>query len=181
MKIIASKDLGHNKAPLLPLEIEKEVTAKKEDLTLVYLRTEPGNPDAPTVKVTFPILNGSKESPQEIIVWRATMAKCIIGLNADTGLKMDRLIKQFCKWLALSTYKSALASLIAIAKAGDIAVAQSRVPADDTHVDHAARTADLTAAQNKSANTYLTEANGRVWVQEAANAVLTQLLPHKIL
>ena len=181
MKIVASKDFGHNKAPLLPLEIEKEVTAKKEDLTSVYLQTEPGNTDAPTVKVTFPILDGSKESPREIIVWRATMAKCIIGLNADNGLKMDRLIKQFCKGLALSTYKSALAHQIAVVKAGDIAVARSRVPADDTHVDHAARTAELATAENKSANTYLQEPRGSQWVQEAANAILTQLLPHKIL
>ena len=181
MKIVASKDFGHNKAPLLPLEIEKEVTAKKEDLTSVYLQTEPGNTDAPTVKVTFPILDGSKESPREIIVWRATMAKCIIGLNADNGLKMDRLIRQFCKGLALSTYKAALTSKINIEKAGDVAVARSRVPGDPAHADHAARAAELTAAETKCHNAYLQDPSGPQWVRESTNAILTQLLPHKIL
>jgi len=70
MKIVASKDIGHSKAPLLPLEIETNIEHNKEDITSVLLLTDPARADSPKVKFTFPILHGTKESPREIVQWR---------------------------------------------------------------------------------------------------------------
>ena len=180
MKIVASKDFGHAKAPLLPLEVEKEVSAKKEDLTSVYLQTDPGNPNAPTVKFTFPVLDGSKESPREVIQWRCNIDRCVVGLNADTGVKQDALIKQFCKGLALSAYLGSLASSYNAQKAADILRAEAAlVPA--ANAAHAARNQDLADARAKTLTMYLGENVGPGWVRTAANAILTQILPHKIL
>jgi len=70
MKIAATKDFVNtkNNKIVLPLVPEPtETTTKKEDLATVNLHSDPTDADSTKVCFSFKTLNGSAESPRDLI------------------------------------------------------------------------------------------------------------------
>jgi len=73
MKITATKDFGNSKNNkiVLPLVHEPtETVTKKEDLATVDLYSDLMDTASTKVRFLFKTLNGSAESPRELIEWR---------------------------------------------------------------------------------------------------------------
>jgi len=99
MKITATKDFGNtkNNKVVLPLVPEPTETAtKKEDLAMVNLYSDPMDTDSTKVRFSFKTLNGSAESPRELIDRHKNVERAFTGLNSTTGLLQHQMMQQFC-------------------------------------------------------------------------------------
>jgi len=187
MKITATKDFGNtkNNKIVLPLVPEPTETAtKKEDLATVDLYSDPTDTDSTKVRFSFKTLNGSAESPRELIDWRKKVERAFTGLNSTTGLLQHQMMQQFCRGTALGTYNSNVNQLYHNGKAADIATAQLAVDnyqgGDPNVVANLAQA--LTDATNKSKEAYLGDAgDGEYMVTSSLNQLMTGLLPNKVL
>ena len=161
-----------------------ETVTQKEDLAMVYLYSDPTDTYSTKVRFSFKTLNGSVESPRELIEWRKNVERTFTGLNSTTGLLQHQMMQQFCRGTALSTCNSNVTQLCGNGKTADIAAAQKEVD-DYTGGDPnviAARVQALTDATNKTMDAYLTEAgDGAYMVNNALNQLMTGLLPNKVL
>jgi len=72
-------------------------------------------------------LNGSAESPRELIDWRKNVERAFTGLNSTTGLLQHQMMQQFCRGTALGTYNSNVNQLYRNGKAADTTAAQTAV------------------------------------------------------
>ena len=109
MKITATKDFGNtkNNKVVLPLVPEPtETVTKKEDLATVDLYSDPTDTDSTKVRFAFKTLNGTAESPRDLIDWRKNVERAFTGLNSTTGLLQHQMMQQFCRGTTLSTYNS---------------------------------------------------------------------------
>jgi len=108
-KITATKYFGNSKnnkivLPLVPEPME--TVTQKEDLAMVYLYSDPTDTYSTKVRFSFKTLNGSVESPRELIEWRKNVERAFTGLNSTTGLLQHQMMQQFCRGTALSTCNS---------------------------------------------------------------------------
>jgi len=127
MKITATKDFGNIKnnkidLPLIPEPME--TVTKKEDLATVDLYSDPMDTDSTKVHFSFKTLNGSAESPRDLIEWRKNVERAFTGLNSTTGLLQHQMMQQFCRGTVLSTYNSNVNQLYRNGKTADGAAAQ---------------------------------------------------------
>jgi len=187
MKITTIKDFGNpkNNKIVLPLVPEPmETMTKKEDLATVDLYSDPTDADSTKVRFSFKTLNGSVESPRDLIEWCKNVERAFTGLNSTTGLLQHQMMQQFCRGTALSTYNSNVNQLYSNGKAADTAAAQLVVDnyqgPDPNAI--AANAQALTDATNKTKDAYLTDAgDGEHMVTSALNQLMTTLLPNKVL
>jgi len=187
MKITATKDFGNtkNNKIVLPLVPEPtETTTKKEDLATVDLYSDPTDTDSTKVRFSFKTLNGSAESPRDVIEWRKNVERAFTGLNSTTGLLQHQMMQQFCRGTVLSTYYSNVNQLCRNGKTADTVAAQlviDNYQGGDANVI-ANNAQALTDAQNKTKEAYLTDAgDGEYMVTSALNQLMTGLLPNKLL
>jgi len=101
MKITATKDFGNtknNKIVLLLVPEPTETATKKEDLATVNLYSDPTDTDSTKVRFAFKTLNGSAESPRDLIDWCKNIERAFTGLNSTstTGLLQHQMMQQFC-------------------------------------------------------------------------------------
>jgi len=130
MKIAATKDFGNtkNNKIVLPLVPEPTETAtKKEDLATVDLCSDPTDADSTKVRFAFKRLNGSAESPRDLIDWRKNVERAFTGLNSATWLLQHQMMQQFCQGTALSAYNSNVNQLHRNGKAADMTAGQKAV------------------------------------------------------
>jgi len=132
MKITTTTDFGNSKNNkiVLPLVPEPtETVTKKEDLATVDLYSDPTDTDSTKVRFSFKTLNGSAESPRELIELCKNFERAFTGLNSTTGLLQHQMMQQFCRGTgtALSTYNSNVTQLYRNGKTADIVVAQKEV------------------------------------------------------
>ena len=187
MKITATKDFGNtkNNKIVLPLVPEPtETVTKKEDLATVDLYSDPTDTDSTKVRFAFKTLNGTAESPRDLIDWRKNVDRAFTGLNSNTGLLQHQMMQQFCRGTALSTYNSNVNQLYRNGKASDVAAAQlavdNYVGGDPNVVANLAQA--LTDAGNKTKEAYLSDAgDGEYMVTSALNQMMTGFLPNKVL
>jgi len=189
MKITATKDFGNtknNKIVLLLVPEPTETATKKEDLATVNLYSDPTDTDSTKVRFAFKTLNGSAESPRDLIDWCKNIERAFTGLNSTstTWLLQHQMMQQFCWGTALGTYNSNVNQLYRNGKAADIAAAQLAVDnyqgGDPNVVANLAQA--LTDATNKSKEAYLGDAgDGEYMVTSALNQLMTGLLPNKVL
>jgi len=187
MKITATKDFGNtkNNKIVLPLVPEPtETTTKKEDLVTVDLYSDPTDTDSTKARFSFKTLNGSVESPRDLIEWCKNVERAFTGLNSTTGLLQHQMMQQFCQGTALSTYNSNVNQLHSNRKTADTAAAQlviDNYQGGDANVI-ANNVQALGDAQNKTKEAYLTDAgDGEYMVTSALNQLLTGLQPNKVL
>jgi len=122
MKITATKDFGNtkNNKIVLPLVPEPTETAtKKEDLATVDLCSDPTDADSTKVPFAFKTLNGTAESPRDLIDWRKNVERTFTGLNSTTGSLQHQMMQQFCRGTTLSTCNSNVNQLCRNGKAAD--------------------------------------------------------------
>jgi len=84
MEIAATKDFGNtkNNKIVLPLVPEPtETPTEKEDLATVDLCSDPTNAGSTKVRFAFKTLNGSAESPRDLIDWRKNVECAFTGLD----------------------------------------------------------------------------------------------------
>jgi len=130
MKITATKDFGNTKNNIIVLPLVPELTetsTKKEDLVTVNLYSDPTDTDSTKVHFSFKTLNGSVESPQELIDWRKNIERAFTGLNSTTRLLQHQMMQQFSQGTALGTYNSNVNQLYRNGKAADTTAAQTAV------------------------------------------------------
>ena len=183
MKITASKDFG-NKKPLLPLVPEPTKVARKEDLAMLDLLTNPTDPDSVKVKFAFKMLNGGNETVREIIAWRANVERALSGLHDGNGLIHYQLVQQFCRGTALSNFNTSVTAILPTEKAKLVAAQQALVTADDgSDVARAGRlTTRLTELQLYTKPQILSEPNvGSLIVAASLHHVVQCLMPSKVL
>jgi len=84
----------------------RETVTKKEDLATVDLYSDPMDADSTKVRFAFTTLNGTAESPRDLIDWRKNVERAFTGLNSTTGLLQHQMMQQFCRGTALSAYNS---------------------------------------------------------------------------
>lgn len=125
MKITASKDFG-NKKILLPLTFESTEVTKEEDLTQVELFSNPNDANSTKVCFAFKILEGTDESPREVIQWCRNVEHAFVGLNQmDNGFLQHKMVQQFSRTTALGGYNTGVQPLCTTAKASDIKEAEA--------------------------------------------------------
>jgi len=163
MKVTTTKDFGNtkNNKIVLPLVPEPTKTAtKKEDFATVDLYNDPTDTALTKVRFSFKTLNGSAESPRDLIEWRKNVERTFTGFNSNTGLLQHQMMQQFCRGTALSNYNSNINQFYHNGKAADTTAAQLVVDnyqGGDPNVI-ATNVQALTAVQNKTKDAYLTDA-----------------------
>jgi len=99
MKVSVPNDFGNSsKKPILPLVPEPVKSVKKEDLTTVNLCSDPADHALTQVKFSFKGLDGDHETPREILGWRCTVERALIGLDLiRAGPASYNMCKQFMR------------------------------------------------------------------------------------
>jgi len=187
MKIAATKDFGNtkNNKIVLPLVPEPTETAtKKEDLVTVDLHSDPTDVDSTKVRFAFKTLNGSAESPRDLIDWHKNVEHTFTCLNSATGSLQHQMMQQFCRGTALSAHNSNVNQLCRNGKAADMTAAQLAVDncqgGDPNTVANLAQAlADATA---KTKEAHLSDAgDGEHMVTSALNQMMTGFPPNEVL
>jgi hypothetical protein len=184
MKIIASKDFGSAKKPLLPLVPEPVEIHRKDELTTLEILSDPADAGSPKVKLTFKMLHGN-ESPRELINWRVNVERALIGLNNTTGTTQDQMVKQFCKSTGLTLFNSHLVTAFMSRKALLMQAKQNQIEND--RVNHAgANEAALTLELNNItaldlAGGLALDPDGPIIITTALSHTIGALMPNKIL
>jgi len=83
-----------------------ETATEKEDLATVDLYSDPTDADSTKVCFAFKTLNGSAESPRDVIDWRKHVQRAFTGINSATGSLQHQMMQQFCRGTTLSPHKS---------------------------------------------------------------------------
>jgi len=182
MKIVAIKEFDNTKAThLLPLVPEPTKFTGKDDLTSIEISAQPGVAGAAKVKVSIKILEGLEETPRELIAWHKSVERAFIGLSCTTGTQQIAALPQFTQGFAWTTLEVKCHEATEVTRAYKIKAKEAELQADDG--TKAARiNREITAIHARTKAQHLADAHaGHVIVTEAITALLTTLMPNKIL
>ena len=155
--------------------------ARKDDLTSIEISTQPGVAGAAKVKVGIKILEGLEETPRELIAWHKSVERTFVGLSCTTGTQQIAALPQFTQGFAWTTLEVKCHKATEVTRACEIKAKEVELEADDgTEADRINN--EITAICARTEAQYLADVNtGHVIVTKVINALLTTLMPNKIL